>query len=183
VASDGLLCNRLSITYFTRFHIKSTSRWCCPRVQTVALCLHEIAITRPCPDCVTLSSRQMQSVCTQFPYQGSQRSDGVALASGWVQAVFPLRVCEGKLETSLTLTSIQSCCHDILMDATLNCSASRHFCASGRMTRPSGQKHGILLQVFKQDSVQISTSRSQIQCFYLDAHQCQEAEQFKVAFI
>jgi hypothetical protein len=40
-------------------------------------------------------------------YQGSRHLDGVALTSGRVQAVFPLRVCEGKHESSRTLKSIR----------------------------------------------------------------------------
>jgi hypothetical protein len=121
---DGLLCNRLSIMRSTRFHVKAASRRCCPRVQTIALCLHIIAISGPHPDGVGLSSRWMQSVCTQFPYQGSRCPDDVSLESGRVLAVFPLRVCEGKLESSQTLKCVRSCCHDVQTDAILNCTAS-----------------------------------------------------------
>jgi hypothetical protein len=56
----------------------------------VAFCLHVIAIIGPRPDGVALSFGWMQNVCMQFPYQGSQRSDGVTLVSRLVQAVFPL---------------------------------------------------------------------------------------------
>jgi hypothetical protein len=59
---DDLLCNWLFIMCFTRFHIKTASKWCCLRVRMVALCLHVIAITRPHPDNVVLLSRWMQSV-------------------------------------------------------------------------------------------------------------------------
>jgi hypothetical protein len=72
---------------FTCFHIKAMSGRCFPRVHTVGLCLHVIAITGLHLDDVALSSGRMQSVYTQFPYQGSQRSDGVTLESGRVQAV------------------------------------------------------------------------------------------------
>jgi hypothetical protein len=41
----------------------------------------------------------MQIIYTQFAYQGS-RSDGVALSSGRMHAVFLIRVCKGKLESS-----------------------------------------------------------------------------------
>jgi hypothetical protein len=68
---------------------------------------------RPHSDGVALLSEQMQNVCTQFPYQGSWSPDGVALTSGRVQAIFSLRVCKGKLESSRTLKSVQTCCHDV----------------------------------------------------------------------
>jgi hypothetical protein len=64
----------------------------------------------------------MQNVCMQFPYHGSWRPDDVALASGQVQAIFPLCVCKGKLETSQTLKNVRTCCHDVQTDATFNCS-------------------------------------------------------------
>jgi hypothetical protein len=57
----------------------------------------------------------------QFPYQGSRHPDGVTLSSKRVQTVFPLRVCEGKLESSRTLKSVWTCYHDVWTDATLNC--------------------------------------------------------------
>jgi hypothetical protein len=52
----------------------------------VALCLYVIAITGPRPDGVALSSGRMQSVCKQFPYQGSRCRDSVALTFEQVQA-------------------------------------------------------------------------------------------------
>jgi hypothetical protein len=105
-----------------RFHIKAAFEGCCPRVRTVAFCLHVIIITRPRPNGVGLSSERMQSVCTQFPYQGSRHPDGVALTYGRVKVVFSLRVWEGKLQSSQTLKSDQTCCRDVRTDATLNCS-------------------------------------------------------------
>jgi hypothetical protein len=97
---------------FTHFHIKAVLERCCPRVRIVTLCLHVIAITGPRPNSVALSSERMQSVYTQFPYQGSQHPGDVALTSKWVQAIFPLCVCEEKLESSWTLKSIRKCCHE-----------------------------------------------------------------------
>jgi hypothetical protein len=94
---------------------------CCPKVQTVVLCLHVITITRPHLDGVALSFGWMQNVCRQFPYQGSRHLDSVALTSGRVQDVFPLCACEGKLESSQTLKSVRMCCHDVRTDVTLNC--------------------------------------------------------------
>jgi hypothetical protein len=101
------------------FHIKAASRGCCPRVQTVALCFHVIAIIGLRPDGVALSSGWMQSVCTQVPYQGSRRPDGVVLTSERAQAVFPLHVWEGKLESSRTMKCVRTCCHDVRTDASL----------------------------------------------------------------
>jgi hypothetical protein len=43
---DGQLCNRLSITSFTQYHIRVEFERCCPSVQTVALLLHVIFIIR-----------------------------------------------------------------------------------------------------------------------------------------
>jgi hypothetical protein len=116
----------------------------------VELCLHVIAITGLHLNRGALSSGRMQSVCMQFPYQRSRHPDGVALASGRVQAIFPLCVCEGKLESSRTLKCVRMCCHDVRTDATLNCSklldtVGRLDGSSGCMTRPSGRKHGIRL--------------------------------------
>jgi hypothetical protein len=45
-ASEWLLYNFLSITHFTRFHIKATFRRCCPRFRTVVTCLNVIALLR-----------------------------------------------------------------------------------------------------------------------------------------
>jgi hypothetical protein len=40
------LCNHLSITHFTHFHIKTVSGQCCPKVWTVTTWLHVIALSR-----------------------------------------------------------------------------------------------------------------------------------------
>jgi hypothetical protein len=56
-----------------------------------------------------------------------------------------IRVFEGKPNSSRTLKSARMCCHDVWTDATLNCSASWHWWASERMTRPSERNLGIRL--------------------------------------
>jgi len=80
-----------------------------------------------------------------LPYQGP-RLDGVALSSGRMQLSSHIRVCKGKpnsprtlvgvrtvlprlsdgctdtLESSRTHKSVQTCCHDVRTDATLDCS-------------------------------------------------------------
>jgi len=127
---------------FMHFHIKAVFGWCFLRVRTVALCLHVIAIIRT-------ASGWMHNVCTQFPYQGSQCPDSVALSSNTVRtgaSCLPNPCLQRRV--GIFLNSEE--CPEVLPWRSNGCKfelfeASRHWWASGRMTGPSGRKHGIRL--------------------------------------
>jgi hypothetical protein len=131
---------------FTHFHIKASSRQCCPRVQTVALCLHAIAIKmtaswRCCPvirmdaECMhTISLSRISAFgrccavvrtsASGLPNPCLQRRAGIFLNSKLHPDVLPWRPDGGNLELFKVF---------------------RHWWASEHMTRLSGQKHRIRL--------------------------------------
>jgi hypothetical protein len=134
--SGHKLCNWLSIKCWKSFLNKVEFGRCCPSVRTISPLLHAITIIRT-------------SVRMVFPLRpnGCNSSPRLALsrmASKRMQLSSHIRVCEGNpnsprtltgvrtvlprrphkctrtLETSQTLKSVRTCCHDVRRDATLN---------------------------------------------------------------
>jgi hypothetical protein len=125
------------------FPNRAVSGWCCPSVQTVALLLHAIAITRlgvrtvlPWrPDGCNSSPRLALSrkasrrvrpvvrmVAVVFPYLCQRRKSFYRWTLTGVQMVLPrhLNGCTWTHDSSGTLKSIQPRCCDVRTNASLN---------------------------------------------------------------